>query len=161
MTIGKRIKECRIKKGMSVEELAQKLDKNRATVYRYEKGEIENLPTTILESLAKALDTTPAYIMGWRDFDIIEKNGEKIISRKQEEREEISDFLNPIFAEIGFNIAPHTYYSHGSLADMKFIVHSLDHGESSYFDYEEIKEIKENILMYTKFIINEKMLKTK
>lgn len=65
MSVGKRIKERRNELHMSVEELATKLNKNRATIYRYEKGEIENLPLDILESLAKALDTTPQYLMGW------------------------------------------------------------------------------------------------
>ena len=65
MSVGKRIKERRNELQMSVDELATKLNKNRATIYRYEKGEIENLPIDILEPLAKALDTTPQYLMGW------------------------------------------------------------------------------------------------
>lgn len=50
---------------MSVDELAEMLHKNRATIYRYESNEIEKLPTTVLEPLAKALGVTPAYLMGW------------------------------------------------------------------------------------------------
>lgn len=65
MSVGKRIKERRNELHMSVDELATKLNKNRATIYRYEKGDIENLPIDILEPLAKALDTTPQYLMGW------------------------------------------------------------------------------------------------
>lgn len=65
MSVGKRIKERRNELQMSVDELAAKLNKNRATIYRYEKGDIENLPIDILEPLAKALDTTPQYLMGW------------------------------------------------------------------------------------------------
>lgn len=67
MKIGDRIKERRIELGYSVDELAEKLGKNRATVYRYESNEIENLPITTLEPLAKALNTTPAHLMGWGD----------------------------------------------------------------------------------------------
>ena len=65
MSVGKRIKERRNELQMSVDDLATKLKKNRATIYRYEKGEIENLPIDIIESLAKALDTTPQFLMGW------------------------------------------------------------------------------------------------
>ena len=50
---------------MPVDKLITKLNKNRATIYRYEKGDIENLPIHILESLAEALDTTPQYLIGW------------------------------------------------------------------------------------------------
>ena len=65
MSVGKRIKERRNELHMSVDELAKYLNKNRATIYRYEKGEIENLPIDILEPLSKALNTTPQYLMGW------------------------------------------------------------------------------------------------
>jgi transcriptional regulator with XRE-family HTH domain len=65
MDVGKRIKERRIELNISVDELAKRLNKNRTTVYRYEKGDIENLPMDILGLLAKALNTTPAYLMGW------------------------------------------------------------------------------------------------
>ena len=65
MNIGNNIRNRRLELGMSVDELAKKIDKNRATIYRYENNEIENLPTTILEPLATALLTTPAKLMGW------------------------------------------------------------------------------------------------
>ena len=65
MTIGEKIKHLRKQQNISVDELASKLGKNRATVYRYEKGDIENLPLATLVPLAKALNTTPAHLMGW------------------------------------------------------------------------------------------------
>lgn len=67
MTIGQKIKELRKQLNMSVDELATKLGKNRATIYRYERGDIENLPLDVLEPLANALETTPGYLMGWED----------------------------------------------------------------------------------------------
>lgn len=67
MDVGQRMKECRIKKGLTVDELAEKLSKNRATVYRYENGDIENLPITILLPIANALGTTPSFLMGWAE----------------------------------------------------------------------------------------------
>ena len=65
MNIGSRIKMRRKEIGISAERLAEMLGKDRATVYRYENGDIENLPLSILEPIAKALNTTPAYLMGW------------------------------------------------------------------------------------------------
>lgn len=67
MKIGARIKQRRLEIGMSVEELADALGKNRATVYRYENGDIENMPTPILEPIARILNTTPAYLMGYEE----------------------------------------------------------------------------------------------
>lgn len=65
MSIGQRIKTMRLQQGLTIDDLAYRLGKNRTTVYRYENGDIENLPLSILDSLAEALNTTPAYLMGW------------------------------------------------------------------------------------------------
>lgn len=67
MTIGERIKARRLELGMSADDIAAKLGKNRSTIFRYESSEIEKFPTTILEKLAIVLRTTPAYLMGWED----------------------------------------------------------------------------------------------
>lgn len=65
MTTGERIKSRRVQLGLSVDELAARLGKNRATVYRYENNDITNFPAKVLEPLAKVLVTTPAALMGW------------------------------------------------------------------------------------------------
>lgn len=75
MAIGHRIKERRKALKMSAEELGQRLGKDRSTIYRYEKGDIENLPLDILEPIAKALETTPQYLMGWEEM---QKNNDTI-----------------------------------------------------------------------------------
>ena len=67
MQIGQRIRMARLQQGLTIDDLASKLGKNKTTIYRYENGDIENLPLGILDSLASALNTTPAYLMGWSD----------------------------------------------------------------------------------------------
>ena len=67
MSIGQRIKTIRMRQGITIDELAYRLGKNRTTIYRYENGDIENLPLGILDCLADALNTTPAYLLGWID----------------------------------------------------------------------------------------------
>ena len=67
MTVGERIKNRREEIGMTVDELAEKLGKNRATIYRYERGDIEKLPIEILEPISRALDVSPGCLMGWTD----------------------------------------------------------------------------------------------
>ncbi len=71
-TVGERIKKLRKKQGISADDLAKRINKSRATIYRYENGEIENAPYTILEPLAIALDTTPGYLLGLKEeiYDI-------------------------------------------------------------------------------------------
>ena len=65
MKIGDRIKIRRKHLKMSADELGRRLGKDRSTIYRYEKGDIENMPLDILEPIAVALETTPQYLMGW------------------------------------------------------------------------------------------------
>lgn len=90
MTTGERIKQRRIELGLSVDELAKKLKKNRATIYRYENNDIENFPTSVITPLANALETTPAYLMGWESDP--EKGNIKDIQKKFVERI-VSDFM--------------------------------------------------------------------
>lgn len=67
MHIGDRIKARRKELGISVDTLCVALGKDRSTVYRYENGYIENLPIDVLHPIAKVLNTTPAYLMGWEE----------------------------------------------------------------------------------------------
>lgn len=78
LNVGERIKERRKELGMNADYLAEKLNVSRSTVFRYEKGEIEKLPSTILEKVALALNTTPAYLMGWSENH--DNNDIKIVS---------------------------------------------------------------------------------
>ena len=64
MTTGESIRSRRKELGMSVDELAAKVGKNRATIYRYESDAIE-MPASMLKPLADALDTTPDDLMAW------------------------------------------------------------------------------------------------
>lgn len=79
--IHERIKRLRKQNKLSVDEIVKKLNISRATYYRYESNEIEKLPLTILEPLAKILNTTPAYLMGWQEPH---QQNESIISDQPE-----------------------------------------------------------------------------
>ena len=65
MTIADRIRNRRLELGLSVDDLAKRLNKNRATVYRYESNYIKSYSHDVMEYLAKALETTPAYLYGY------------------------------------------------------------------------------------------------
>lgn len=67
MTVGERIKIRRKELGMSADKLGEAIGKNRATVFRYENGYIENMPLDVVETIAEALHTTPQFLMGWED----------------------------------------------------------------------------------------------
>lgn len=67
MTVGERIKQRRKELNISANALGIKLGVNRSTICRYESGYIEKMPIDILKPIAKALNTTPEYLMGWED----------------------------------------------------------------------------------------------
>ncbi len=78
MTIADRIRNRRIELGLSVDDLAERLNKNRATVYRYESNYIKTYSPKVMESLAKALDTTPAYFYGYDDMNVSSNNSSSV-----------------------------------------------------------------------------------
>ena len=67
MEIGKRIKTLREQKGISQTELAEKSKSSKQTIYKYENGIITNIPSDKIELIAKVLDVTPSYLMGWEE----------------------------------------------------------------------------------------------
>lgn len=97
MNVGQRIKNRREELGMTVDELASLINKNRATVYRYEKGDIESLPTPVLKPLAKALKTTPEYLMGWEEDDSL-GDYEENIEYLSQNYPDLVDLYNEIHA---------------------------------------------------------------
>ncbi len=68
MTIGDRVKALRLKKGLTQEELAEKLGyKSKSSVAHIENG--RDIPRSMIVQLSEILDTTPAYLMGWEDSE--------------------------------------------------------------------------------------------
>ena len=67
MTIGERIKQCRLENGMTLLEVAEQLGVKEATVQRYESGNIKNLKQETIGSLAIIFQVTPARLMGWEE----------------------------------------------------------------------------------------------
>lgn len=59
------IRAQRAKCGRTLEEIAKEVGVSKATVQRWESGEIKDMRRDKLVLLAKALRTTPAYLMGW------------------------------------------------------------------------------------------------
>lgn len=89
MKLADRIKYKRNELGKTLEEVGQMVGVTKATIQRYENGNIQNIPSDKIELLASALNTTPAYLMGWED----DKKSEKIkpISPLSPEEKQILD----------------------------------------------------------------------
>ena len=81
----KNLKDLRKAKGLTLEELAEAIGTSKQTIHRYENGTISNIPKEKIEALAKALDTTPAALMGWqgRSADFSSFNNISAVSVKK------------------------------------------------------------------------------
>lgn len=67
--IGKNIRRRRIELGLSQEELAERCGfKSKSSINKMESG-AQGLPQSKIVAVAKALETTPGYIMGWEGVE--------------------------------------------------------------------------------------------
>ena len=63
--IARKIKGLRQQRGMTLEQVADIVGVGKSTVRKWETGMIANMKRDKIASLAKALGTTPEYLMGW------------------------------------------------------------------------------------------------
>lgn len=114
-TIGQRIKNLRLEKGLSVDQVVEQISKNdkqsgisRATYYRYESQNAENQPVKAIKAIAKALGTSEEYLLGLtndkrsREWAMIENYNVAITNRNEYEKNlkhELSQFIMQIMAD--------------------------------------------------------------
>ena len=65
--LGKIISERRLQLGKTLDDVGRDVGVSKSTVQRWESGNIQNMRRDKLVGLARALATTPAYLMGWTD----------------------------------------------------------------------------------------------
>lgn len=66
-SLNENIKKARSASNKTLEDVAAIVGVSRQTIQKYESGVISNIPSDKVELLAKALDTTPAFLMGWEN----------------------------------------------------------------------------------------------
>lgn len=104
METGKLIKAKREELGMTMKELAEKVGVSEGTVSRWESGEIANMRRDKIFKLAKALNISISFLMGWDLQDKKELREtlspsqfrllEKIISLPEDLHQEILDYID-------------------------------------------------------------------
>lgn len=90
--MAKRIKERRIKYGLTQEELAEKLGLKKSAIAKYENGRVENIKRTTIEEMAKIFECNPSYLMGWAESDINKSSASKQPNISFVEEEMLSSF---------------------------------------------------------------------
>lgn len=80
MGIGEKIKSLRKQNKLTLVQLGEMVGLTKSTISKYEKNEI-NIPVDKLEKIAKSLNTTPQYLLGFEnvidDVDISVLNEEQ------------------------------------------------------------------------------------
>jgi len=73
------IKKRRIELGMTQTELANKVGySDKGMISKVENGKVD-IPQSLILKFAKALETTPAYLMGWASADYVLSDEENLL----------------------------------------------------------------------------------
>lgn len=120
MTTGERIKMLRKEHNLTQEELGAKIGVQKAAIQKYEKGTVKNIKRDSLIELAKCLDTTPEYLLGWDDepsnFEMVDD----------------SDFVNiPIIGRVAAGVS---CFADNNIVDYE-PVHKSDISESEQYAF--------------------------
>lgn len=67
MTLSEKIYTLRKLNNLTLEDVGKAVGVGKSTVRKWETGAIANMRRDKIETLAKALKTTPAYLMGWEE----------------------------------------------------------------------------------------------
>ena len=68
--LSQKIRDLRAKHNLTLEQIAQQVGVGRSTVRKWETGMIANMRRDKIERLARALHTTPGYLMGWEEDEV-------------------------------------------------------------------------------------------
>lgn len=79
MNMGERIKQLRLEKGLTQEELGKYIGVKKAAIMKYEKGNVQNMKRTTIEILSKLFNVTPSYLM-CLDEPRLNKFGSSVVS---------------------------------------------------------------------------------
>lgn len=70
MKINERIKARRKELGLTLKQVAEKLNVSESLISRYESNDVKNMGIDKIAPLAKILKTTPSYLMGWTENEM-------------------------------------------------------------------------------------------
>lgn len=96
--LSEKIHQLRKQHGLTLEQVAAVVGVGKSTVRKWETGMISNMRRDKIALLAKALHTTPSYLMGWEE-PLIHVNGIRPIIRKKVPMLGNVACGEPIFAE--------------------------------------------------------------
>jgi repressor LexA len=67
VTVGDRIRLVRLEQDVTQQELADYIGVSKQAVYKYENNIVTNIPTDKVDAIARKLNVSPAFLMGWEE----------------------------------------------------------------------------------------------
>jgi len=68
MIMGERIRQLRLEKQLTQEELGKLVGVQRSAVQKWEKGHTQNLKRNVIERLSSFFGVSPSYLMGMNEL---------------------------------------------------------------------------------------------
>ena len=84
MNLGEKIKMLRLQQGLTLEEVGNRVGVGKSTVRKWESGQIANMRRDKIALLAKALNTTPSYLMGWDEGGSVKEEAHDPVMAERE-----------------------------------------------------------------------------
>jgi repressor LexA len=103
--MAKRIKDLRLEKGLTLEQVGKIVGVGRSTVRKWETGMIANMKRDKIASLSKALGVSPSYLLGYTDERTLQPTKEEnelislINQLNEEELKELSNFVDYLISK--------------------------------------------------------------
>ena len=93
MTVGDRIRQVRIEKDITQQELADCAGVSKQAVYKYENNIVTNIPMDKLSLIASKLGVTPCFLMGWEDNNSVPEVPDTIKAALQQEDGKVAEIM--------------------------------------------------------------------
>jgi transcriptional regulator with XRE-family HTH domain len=100
MNTGDRIKELRKSKGMTQQDLAQKLGLQDSAIAKYENGRVENIKRSVIADMAQVLDCSPVYLLGLDDGFVLNDDEKRIIEQFREADEDTKKMVRRLLSYV-------------------------------------------------------------
>lgn len=84
------LKEMRIERDLTLDDVGSKIGVTKQTLYKYENNIVTNIPSDKIEALAKLYNISPAKIMGWQQ----ETDSELTRKDEREIESDLEDMMN-------------------------------------------------------------------
>ena len=121
MEMSERIRERRMFMGYTQEELGEKLGLQKSAIAKYENGRVENIKRSVIGNMAKILECSPSYLMGW------DNDEDPTLLKRDAALEDIEKILST---------DGYTIYCENNDDDYFVIKNSLNQTITSFYDYE-------------------------